>query len=312
MSDLSQLVEELFEAQFTEWELARRNYDQLAGVRVRTIPFSGYEISVQFNPGRITSSSAKVDARSVAARPCFLCSANRPPEQRGIPFGNEWVILVNPFPIFPRHLTIVFNSHVPQRIAGNMDDMLAMARALPGFVIFYNGPQCGASAPDHLHFQAGSKGFLPIERDISESSLCSPVRQSGSTELSLWRGYNRAILTLRGSDAAEIVALSERFTGRFALLQPERPEPMLNILASYDEAGWTVHLIPRRAHRPACYFAEGDEKILLSPASVDLGGVFITPREEDFNKIASEDIRRILGEVCLAEEDLISLINDMP
>ena len=132
---------------------------------------------VQFNPGRITSSAAKVDARSIEARPCFLCEKNRPAQQRGISFEQDYTILINPFPIFRRHLTIVSDIHTDQRIAGNFLTMLRLAEALPEYVIFYNGPQCGASAPDHLHFQAGNKGFLLIEDDFRNKGLC---RKAGS------------------------------------------------------------------------------------------------------------------------------------
>ncbi len=177
MKDYSRSVSDLFESQLSEWDLARDNYRQLDNVKVRKIFFAEFEIVVQFNPGRITSSAAKVDARSIEARPCFLCEKNRPAQQRGISFEQDYTILINPFPIFRRHLTIVSDTHTDQRIAGNFMTMLSLAEALPEYVIFYNGPQCGASAPDHLHFQAGNKGFLLIEDDFRNKSLC---RKSGS------------------------------------------------------------------------------------------------------------------------------------
>lgn len=307
MKDYSQKVRDLFDGQFREWSLARDNYRQLDNVRVRKIPFCGYDIAVQFNPGRITSSAAKVDTRSIEARPCFLCAKNRPAEQRGVPFGDDYIILVNPFPIFSRHLTVVSESHTPQRISGSFRSMLSLAKALPEFVVFYNGPQCGASAPDHLHFQAGNRGFLQVEQDIGNPLLCRKAASAGNTELWLWEGYGRAIMTLKGSDSEAIAEIFEKFYERFASTQSERPEPMLNILAYHSNDEWIVHIIPRRVHRPACYFAEGDEKILLSPASVDIGGVFITPREEDFNRITPADIEGILAEVCLNEEELKNL-----
>jgi hypothetical protein len=311
MTDYSDKVRILFDDQFREWKLARDNYQQLDGVMVRAVAFPGYDISVQFNPGRIISSAARVDSKSIEARPCFLCSNNRPPEQRGVPFGDNYIILINPFPIFRRHLTIVSLVHTPQRIEGNLGTMLELARALPEFVVFYNGPQCGASAPDHLHFQAGNRGFLPIERDLDNTDLCSQVAESGDTELWLWKGYGRGIMTLMGRSPGALEEVFKRFHDRFALRQPDRPEPMLNILAYHTDGLWTVHVIPRRVHRPACYFAEGAERILLSPASVDLGGVFITPREEDFRKITAEDIQTILGEVCLDEEELANLTKEI-
>ena len=304
MKDYSQIVRELYNRQLSEWSLARDNYRQLDNVKVRDISFNGYDIAIQYNPGRITSSAAKVDTRSIEARPCFLCERNRPPEQKGVPFSDDFIILINPFPIFRRHLTIVSGSHTPQRIAGSFGTMLNLARVLPDYVIFYNGPQCGASAPDHLHFQAGNRGFLPVESDFGNPLLCSKALTAQSTEAWLWRDYGRGMVTLKGPDDSEIARLFDKFYAKFALSQPDRPEPMLNILAYYTGDEWIVHIMPRRVHRPACYFATGDEKILLSPASVDLGGVFITPREEDFHKITPADIAAILTEVCLSEEEV--------
>lgn len=347
MTDYSHKVGELFDSQFREWKLARDNYGQLDGVLVRTVSFPGYDISVQFNPGRITSSAAKVDTRSIEARPCFLCEKNRPAEQRGVRYGEDYIILINPFPIFRRHLTIVSQYHTPQRIAGNFETMLRLTEALPEYVIFYNGPECGASAPDHLHFQAGNRGFLPIERDTDNPELCRKVAviertllsgrvdaidsdgllpglaviaspelsgkmaSQGTTELWLWSSYNRGIMTLRGTDCPALSQAFDSFLDRFALLQPDRPEPMLNIVAYHTDGLWTVHIIPRRVHRPACYFAEGNERILLSPASVDIGGVFITPREEDFRKMTAADIHAILDEVCMGEDELTNLTKDL-
>ncbi|MBE0678281.1 MAG: DUF4922 domain-containing protein [Bacteroidales bacterium] len=311
MKDFSGKTRDLFESQFREWSLARDNYRQLDEVRVRKVSFNGFDIAVQYNPGRITSSAAKVDARSIEARPCFLCERNRPPEQRGIGFGGRYILLINPFPIFRRHLTIVSLSHTPQRISGNFPDMLDMAEALPGYVIFYNGPQCGASAPDHLHFQAGNRGFLPVEQDFSNPQLCTKEAAAGGTELWLWHNYGRGMMTLAGSDKEVIADIFSQFYERFAPGQPERPEPMLNILAYHTGEKWIVHIIPRKVHRPACYFAGGDEQILLSPASVDLGGVFITPREVDFQKITAADIAGILEEVCLDEAELKTLTENL-
>lgn len=311
MKDFSGKVNDLFESQFSEWSLARDNYRQLDNVRVRKISFNSYEIAVQYNPGRITSSAAKVDARSIEARPCFLCERNRPPEQRGVAFGSGYIILINPFPIFPRHLTIVSELHTPQRISGSFPDMLSMAETLPGYVIFYNGPQCGASAPDHLHFQAGNRGFLPAEQDFSNPLLCKKEASVAGTELWLWKNYGRGMMTLAGSDSEALTVIFNKFLERLASHQPERPEPMLNILAYHSGEKLIIHIIPRKVHRPACYFAEGDGKILLSPASVDLGGVFITPREEDFDKITSADVSGILKEVCMSEQELKNLTEEL-
>jgi len=310
MIDFSDQVDDLFIGQFREWDLARDNYSQIDNVRVRKIGFPGYEVSVQYNPGRITSSAARVDTKSIEARPCFLCGKNRPPQQRGVAAGN-YVILINPFPIFRRHLTIVCINHIDQRIAGHFHEMLDFTASLPGYVIFYNGPQCGASAPDHMHFQAGNKGFMPIENDMADERLCRLAASAASTRLFIWRNYGRGIITISGPDRDALSEIFSRFYGRFALTQHERPEPMLNILASYSDSRWIIHIIPRKIHRPSCYFLEGERRILLSPASVDIGGVLITPREEDFIKITASDIESIFTEVCLDEKEILSLTEDL-
>jgi len=304
----SESVNDLFVSQLSEWDLARQNYQQLGNVKVKKIDYGAFSLVVQFNPGRITSSSAKVDTRSIEARPCFLCEKNRPVQQRGLPFENGFTTLINPFPIFKRHLTIVSDSHIDQRIQGNFEMMLKLAKAIPDFVIFYNGPQCGASAPDHLHFQAGNKGFLPIENDFTVGRLCRRHSDNNGYELWLWRGYQRGIITLKGDDTSSLIKAFETFVNKFAVKQSDRPEPMLNILASYSGGFWIVHLIPRKLHRPSQFFAEGDSKILLSPASVDMGGVVITPREDDFNKITPADISDILNQTCYSENELLPLI----
>lgn len=162
---MNQTIHNLLTGQLASWETARNNYAALSGVRVKELNVNGIPYKVQFNPARIVSSGAKVDAKSIQERKCFLCPANLPPVQKGIPFGGHYHILVNPFPIFPRHLTIPELAHTPQRIASRFTDMLELAEALTEYTIFYNGPRCGASAPDHAHFQAGNKGFMPIEKD---------------------------------------------------------------------------------------------------------------------------------------------------
>jgi ATP adenylyltransferase/5',5'''-P-1,P-4-tetraphosphate phosphorylase II len=155
-------VNGLISRQMNDWSLAGNNYAALAGVKVKRFEVNGREVQVQFNPARIVSSAAKVDDKSLSERRCFLCAANRPVEQEGLAWGDLYTILVNPFPIFPRHLTIPSNNHKPQRIKGRIGDMLGLAADLHDFVIFYNGPKCGASAPDHCHFQAGSKGLMSL------------------------------------------------------------------------------------------------------------------------------------------------------
>jgi len=307
----SDKINELFTAQLLEWELAKVNYSQLDRVKTKILDFGDFEILVQFNPERMRSSAAKVDSKSIGERPCFLCKVNRPPEQQGAAFEDEFIVLVNPFPIFNRHLTIPSDLHTDQRIRNNLGKMLSLAEAMPGYVIFYNGPECGASAPDHLHFQAGNKGFMPVERDFSAGKHTMLLSSKPGVQIWQWTGYLRSIITLKGSDKEKLVSVFNHFFYRFSILQPMKPEPMLNILAYHSQEGWVIHLIPRKLHRPSQFFAEADDQILLSPASVDLGGVIITPREEDFNRISQDDVADIFRQVCLEEILLHDLFREI-
>jgi ATP adenylyltransferase/5',5'''-P-1,P-4-tetraphosphate phosphorylase II len=308
---ISDKINNLFKSQLRVWELAERNYSQLDKVLTRSVGFKGFEVVIQFNPQRIKSSTAKVDAKSIGDRPCFLCAVNRPSEQIGIAFGRNLTVLINPYPIFIRHLTITSENHTDQRISSSFGEMLALAEALPDYVIFYNGPQCGASAPDHLHFQAGNRRFMPIENDFSGGSLTELISVFNGTEIWKWKNYLRTILTMKGHDPVAMSTCFETIFDNFSGIQPDKPEPMLNILAYYNTGNWIIHIIPRKVHRPSQFFAEESNKILLSPAAVDLGGVLITPREEDFIKISSNDIADIFRQICLDENDLTGLLKGL-
>ncbi len=298
---MNQLVDHLLTEQLTSWETARNNYAALSQVRVKELQVNGILYKVQFNPARIVSSGAKVDAQSIKERKCFLCPANLPAEQKGVLFKNHYTILLNPFPIFPRHLTIPEQEHVPQRIACRFGDMLDLAQALSTYTIFYNGPKCGASAPDHAHFQAGNKGFMPIESNWKEQTAGKIATYKGAD---LWY-MNDSPRTTLVIESVEKKAAEDLFDiiYRSLPLKSGEEEPMMNILAMYEDNKWIVFIFPREKHRPACYTAEGEANLLSSPASVDLGGVFITPVERDFLKITAEDIKQILGEVCLSASD---------
>lgn len=309
--EFSKKARELIRRQIGEWDLAAKNYGSLKNVKVKTFDYGDYHIDIQFNPERIVSSAAKVDIESIEARPCFLCEKNRPSQQRGLPFNNEYIVLVNPFPIFPEHLTIPNILHTDQRIIGNFGSMLDLAASLDDFVIFYNGPKCGASAPDHLHFQAGIKGLLPIEIDFSNNKCCREVRRMGNTTISHWPDYQRGTITLNGKNKIDLIECFIHIYRKLQILQPDEVEPMLNILAIFEKGEWIVHIFPRTLHRPTQYFASGEKQLILSPASVDMGGVLITPREEDFIKISKEDIQDIFKQVCLGPQAIIRLINQL-
>lgn len=298
---MKKAINDLFEEQLQHWKMAGDNYAALNQVREKSFRMEDGTIRVQFNPSRIVSSAAKVDPASIRRRACFLCAENRPPEQRGVSFLDQYTLLVNPFPIFPFHLTIPDWHHTPQRIQGRIGDMLALADALTDSVIFYNGPKCGASAPDHMHFQAGNKGFLPWEREW-ETYPKAVLRRTDSYALWKVQADGRFAWVLKTTDKQSAVRLFDEIYASLNNTTPEE-EPMMNLLAWYTDGHWVLTIFPRKKHRPTCFSAMGEEQLTISPASVDLGGVFITPIEKDFEKINAEHIRTILEEVCLCPSD---------
>lgn len=276
--NLQSEIDILFASQRKEWEQLDVAVKQLDAVRVKEFSWGGNtSVAIQFNPARMLSASAKVDKQHIEKRPCFLCDENRPKVQRGIPFLDKYTILCNPFPILPKHLTIPIHSHVPQRIRKKIGDMLTLAEQLPDYVVFYNGPKCGASAPDHFHLQAGLK---------------LPVLMSGENEL-------RSCLIIESISKSEV---EERFEDVYQYLhsrQPDEEEPMLNIVAFMENNVYVLHVFPRKAHRPRQYFEEGRRQLLISPGALDMAGLIIAAREEDFNKINRQDIEDVYTQVSM-------------
>jgi ATP adenylyltransferase/5',5'''-P-1,P-4-tetraphosphate phosphorylase II len=238
-----------------------------------------------------------------------LCKENRPKEQDAIAFGEDFLILVNPFPIFKTHFTISCNSHIDQRFIPNVQSLLELARAMEGFTVFYNGPECGASAPDHLHFQAGENGFMPIGEEFNRlKSTARKLFSGAETQVWAFDNYLRKMISVETSSLEEGLRIIDIYYTHFQAMQPEKMEPMMNALCSFSEEKWTIHLFPRKAHRPTHFYEEGEKQILISPGSVDFGGVFILPRREDFDKITKEDIANILEQVCVDQDTFLELI----
>lgn len=298
---LAPAAEALLGSQRRGWPTARDNYAALAGVRTRELDVGGLRFRLQFNPARIVSTGAKVDAAAIAARPCFLCRKNLPPEQRAVPFGDDFDLLVNPFPILPEHFTVPHRDHVPQRLeAEAVTRMLELSRGLgEDHLVFYNGPKCGASAPDHLHFQAGNASSLPFEREIDPLAK-TYGRPAGLATLLVASPLRPFVLVLSTDAAVASTAVLRAVAawGRAAGQSAGDDEPMVNVLAWYAAPVHRVAILPRVRHRPSFYFAEADEKILLSPASIDLGGLCVCPVERDFDRLTPAHLQQMLAEVC--------------
>lgn len=303
------MIKTFFREQLAEWPLAKQNYEALNKVKIKDFDLGGSVVRVQFNPERMRSSAAKVDAKSIQERKCFLCPANLPPEQRGVSFGRNYQILVNPFPIFPLHLTIPDMDHIDQLILGRFGDMLELAQKLDDFVVFYNGPKCGASAPDHFHFQAGNKGFLPLEKEVLTARRKLVASKDDLLVFTL-PGYHRNVIVIESAKRNEIESLFNNIYTALDVKEGEK-EPMLNIVTWFENGKWIICIFPREVHRPSCYFAEGAENILLSPASVDLSGVCVLPLEKDFEKITADDIKTVFSEICVSNEKLNEILNNI-
>ncbi len=295
----------LLEQQKGMWELCRNGYDTLRTVRTRLFDFDGFHIKVQFNPGRMTSTVAKVDATSIKERKCFLCTENLPPAQRGIPCDGDYLVLCNPFPIFPEHFTISCVRHTPQLIRDSFGTFLKITRDLgTRYMVLYNGPRCGASAPDHLHFQAGNRASVPLDAEFDRIRTAHATNLLESAFFRAWTVDDclRRFITFESADAA---LLERAFPVLYEAFQAGRPaaeEPMMNILGFYGSGEWRIHVFPRAKHRPAFYFKEGDEQLLISPAAVELGGICTTPREQDFEKVTREHLVQMYQEVCVSAD----------
>jgi ATP adenylyltransferase/5',5'''-P-1,P-4-tetraphosphate phosphorylase II len=298
---LADRARDLLVEQKATWPTAHDNYAALTKVQNRTIQLDGFDMRLQFNPARIVSSGAKIDPKAIAERKCFLCNANRPKEQTSLAFGDDYLILVNPFPIFPEHFTIANNAHVPQLIAGNFKTLLDLARALaPRYTVFYNGPRAGASAPDHLHFQAGDRGFMTIESEVDRLKG-NPSAACGVAKIHAI-ATQRPFIFIESTSAPDAAVAFARVTSALNDIAPQEDEPSANVLVWSDSGVLKIVILPRAKHRPDFYYAEGDAKILLSPGSVDLGGVCIMPVERDYHRLTADHLRQMLSEVMFAPD----------
>jgi len=303
------ILTDFLNQQVRDWPLAAGNYRGLKKVEEKEFQFDGFRIKVQFNPERIRSSAAKVDKKSIENRACFLCLDKLPKEQGGIAQGDDFVILVNPFPIISQHFTIPKRTHVDQSFSENLDGMLSLAKSMQGYTLFYNGPKCGASAPDHMHFQAGNKNFMPVETEypLIKNSQSEVLSNTANVEIRAFANYLRKMISIESDDRNEMAKAVSVFYNSFAEMQPAEKEPMLNVICSFAEGKYIMHLFPRKLHRPLQYFAKGNQQLLISPASVDFGGVFITPRREDFEKITADGIADIFKQVSVDDDFFQSL-----
>ena len=303
---LTAAAQDLLAHQRDAWPACSKGFAALEQAEVRTLNVSGLSARLQWNPQRIVSTAAKVDAASIQARRCFLCVEHLPVEQQGILYDNDYLILCNPSPIFPAHYTITHVEHRPQRILDGIDTFIAVSGDMgDGYVTFYNGPKCGASAPDHLHFQAVSGGFIPAEANVKEAAKKDRLTERNG--VSIWKipFYGRTHCVLTGTDPGALAGVFADVLGAWARIVGTDEEPMLNLLSIVDGNARSLLLFLRSKHRPDDYFKEAEDQVLVSPASVDMGGHIVTPVEKDFHSIDGPYIERMYTEVS-APPNLVS------
>ncbi len=300
---LPNLCSELFAQQQSAWQQMAAGYASFESVQVREIICSGFTVKVQFNPKRIVSTEANVDPGVINNRKCFLCLDNLPEEQQGILYRDNYLILCNPVPIFSRHFTISSMHHMPQDFESSVDVMLDLAKDLsPDHTVFYNGPGCGASAPDHLHFQANPRLAIPVERDAVNVQRRKRFYYKNHVAGFTLMNYGRAVMIIESTDKIQLLAFIHKMFDEWKKLLRLIEEPMANILCSYQENIWRLIIFPRQKHRPNVYFKEGNDRVLISPAAVDMGGLIVTPLEKDFLNVNAKLIEDIFSEVSEKQE----------
>ncbi len=329
MRDINKFIKD----QLSRWPLACENFRALKGVQTREMRIGGLMVKLQFNPARIISSAAKTDKASLDKRPCFLCTENRPAEQFCLHFDGrkdkKYDILVNPYPIFNDHLCIPIRNHTEQSIWRRFVDLMDLSRAFPRFIFFYNGPKCGASAPDHHHFQGAGRGTMPLENDVDKllneikgvelrgkyfvnedgfSTSLTHVTSLQDADLFKYSGFTNGIFVLRGATVNSPAKLLYRLLDCAPLIEGDS-EPRFNLFTFYSGGEYRAIVIFRTSHRSHHYFSDGPDHLTMSPGCADMGGLFIVPVPEDYEKLTPELLGAMLSEITLSAEDEALIIN---
>lgn len=296
-------LQRFFNRQLEVWQTARQHFRELQNVKTRELQCGEITMKLQFNPARIVSTGANIDKKAIAKRPCFLCEQNRPKEQMQKQIDRNFTLLVNPFPIMPQHFTIPLRSHRPQSIGINYGEIYRLLNTYPTLTVFYNGPKCGASAPDHMHFQAICSGMLPLQNDWARLSRnIDTVITKEKGELSVIRGAAIPLFVIKSNDITTGEMLFRQLYASLPMHGGDT-EPMMNIVAWHDNDQYIVVVIPRSKHRPDCYFAEGDKKRMVSPGALDMSGFIVTPRLDDFKRITPQEALDIIKECGMSQHE---------
>ena len=302
-------ISRFFNRQLEKWDDARHRFRDLKHVETKKL---SEEVRLQFNPARIVSTGAKIDKKTLGERPCFLCDKNRPKEQMSQQIDERFHLLVNPFPILPVHFTIPARKHQPQAIYKNYGEMHRFLSLHSELMVFYNGPKCGASAPDHLHFQAGTSGILPLQANWQRLSrnLTDVISLNDEEKIAVVRDFIVPAFVIISKSEESDETLFHRLYKSMPM-RGDETEPMMNIIAWRKGDEYISVVIPREKHRPDAYFAEGDAQVMVSPGALDMSGLIITPREEDFHQLTEESATAILQECGISAEKMNSIVTKL-
>lgn len=320
LCEQSSQTETFIDYQLANWKLAADNHHNLKQASIRKEHIKGFNVKVQFNPARITSAQAKTDAESIKKRPCFLCKKNQPTEQRRLHMPKGMDLCVNPYPILPRHITLVWSTHKKQSIDLWLKNYTEWTENLSDkYALFYNGPLCGASAPDHCHLQGAYKKHIPLidqydklnKKKIFVQEKDSEEKEVTKTALYYIDNYLCPLFVIetQNDTAYDMIQLLYKHLPK----KKGEKEPKVNIFIwkTKKPGKMCVLVIPRDKHRPHCYYAEGEEQLLVSPGALDMAGIIVTAREEDFQKITPEQIESIIGEVGITFKEAKNIVKNI-
>ena len=307
-------IKALYDHQKHVWPEFRRGHEAMARAQHKTIRLKNCSVLCQYTPHRMRSVSAKVDPSSVRKRSCFLCPGSLQTEEKGLIYGKEYLILCNIAPIFDLHLVISHQHHLRQTIRNRFADAMALAQDLsPHFALIYNGPRCGASVPDHLHFQAFPGQNIPLRaqlRDDRHTSVHIPILSTPEIRITAPVGFSRRFLTLESTDRA---TLSFWFFRILEILRGGQDdgadEPRVNLVMVFRNDQWELVVFPREKHRPSCFHRSGESQLLISPGAIDMGGFFVIPRKRDYEKVDAQVLEGIYQEVTIREDRFSRLID---
>jgi ribosomal protein S18 acetylase RimI-like enzyme len=309
---LSGLCRKLLLDQRKAWQKLREGYKSLKNVRERDLPCKGFSVRLQHNPGRIKSSTAEVSKINEKDRQCFLCLGHLPEGQRGILYRSDYLILCNPMPVFSSHFTVSHIDHRLQAIDEHIETCLQLMADLgPSWTVLYNGSKCGASAPDHFHFQVGPLGQMPIEKEICAEKKLTLAKKIDGVLLYRARGLGREVVILEGDDTVVVGSVFRNFLNALKKVLMIDEEPMMNIAGYYEAGKWRLVIFPRRKHRPDVFFKEGNARMVISPGVIDMGGLLITPVKRDFERLDATAVEGIYKEVSLEGKMVERAINTM-